>query len=127
MQHVYAPANIERSGVVAGFTLSPGAGLVPAIARGVLFAQGAMYRPDVAPALPAAPAGARSWLFYNSSGFYWRATAVPNAADDAFIGWVRTSATAVVMTSSQRIEVPDAQATTSTTVIDIGPTLPAEG
>jgi uncharacterized protein YjbI with pentapeptide repeats len=78
--------------------------LVPTISLGVLFAQGQMYRPSVAPILPAAPASQQSWLFWNSgTGWYWKNSATPNTSDDACVGWVRTSATAVIAFSSSAI------------------------
>jgi hypothetical protein len=53
------------------------------------------------PTLPAAPASAQSWLFYNStSGFYWAASKTPTTAGDAFLGWVVTNATQVIAWSS---------------------------
>jgi hypothetical protein len=77
--------------------------LVPAITRGVLFAQGTMYRPATAPVLPAAPASRQSWLLYSSTtGWYWAATPTPWGGD-ALLGWVVTSATAVIAISSSKI------------------------
>lgn len=84
------------NGVVSGFALSTAASLTPGLAAGVLYAQGQRYAPAAAPAIPAAPASATSYLFYNSSsGFYWQASAVAATAGDALIGQVVTSATAV--------------------------------
>lgn len=118
--------NIERSGVVAGFVLTPGGGLAPAISKGVLFAQGTIYRPAAAPALPGAAASQQSWLFYNSvAGFYWAAAPVPVDAADAFLGWVVTSASDVLALSRQQIVVPDQKE--KITVIPLGPVLPAGG
>ena len=78
--------------------------LVPTISKGLLFAQGTIYAPSVAPILPAAPASQQSWLFYSSgTGWYWKSSSTPNASDDACVGWVRTEATAVVAVSSRRI------------------------
>lgn len=97
-----AAPNFERRGVIAGFVLSTGQELRPAISRGVLFAQGAMYRPAVAPQLPEAPASAQSWLHYHTgSGFYWTSTPAANQSDDASLGWVVTDATAVIGCSVQ--------------------------
>ncbi len=110
MAYMWAAPNFERAGVVAGFVLSLGAGLVPGISKGVLFAQD-MYRPAAAPVLPAAPAAAQSWLFYSAAnGFYWRAVPTPAAADDAFLGWVRTDGTSVRAVSAQRVIVGDGPA-----------------
>lgn len=109
MAFIYAAANFERQGVPAGFVLSPGGSLAVQITKGVLFAQGLMYRPADAPALPEAPAGAMSWLHYNSvTGFYWHGSPSPLESDDAFLGWAVTSATAVIYVSSQQITVADA-------------------
>lgn len=119
---VDAAPNIERAGVIAGWVIGPGAGLVPSITRGVLFAQGAVYRPAVAPGLPAAPASAQSWLFYNSAaGFYWAGAPVAVAPDDAFVGWVVTDAVSVIAASRQRIAVPDPD--DNITVIPVGAVL----
>jgi hypothetical protein len=69
--------------------------VTPTITKGVLFANGAMYAPSVAPTLPQPTAlavsgqSAMSWLWYNTtSGFYWTATNAPTVSDDAFLGWV---------------------------------------
>ncbi|MDE3180394.1 MAG: hypothetical protein KGM47_12135 [Acidobacteriota bacterium] len=84
------------NGVVSGFALSTAASLTPGVAAGVLYAQGQRYAPASAPAIPAAPASATSYLFYNSSsGFYWQASPVGATAGDALIGQVVASATAV--------------------------------
>jgi len=106
---VEAPPNFERPGVVAGFALGLGAGLSPTLSKGVLFAQGVIYRPGAAPSLPEAPASQQSWLFYNSiAGFYWLNNKVPALADDAMLGWAVTSADAVIAVSAQSIEIGDA-------------------
>jgi hypothetical protein len=83
-------------GVVSGFTLATGTNLTPSLTTGVLFAQGTIFAPSTTPAVPAAPASATSYLFYNSSrGFYWQASAVAANAGDALIGQVVTSSSAV--------------------------------
>ena len=84
------------NGVVSGFTLSTATGLEPGLTTGVLFAQGQAWQPSLAPVLPAAPASATNYLFYNStSGFYYQAGAVAANAGDALIGTVTTSGSAV--------------------------------
>ena len=84
------------NGVARGFQLSTSVTLVPGLPNGVLYAQGVRYGPAVAPVLPAAPASASSYLFYNSmNGFYYQPGPVGAAAGDALIGQVTTSATAV--------------------------------
>ncbi len=84
------------NGLVSGFTLGASSGLTPSISSGVLFAQGSRYAPAIAPGLGPAPAGATSYLFYNSAtGFYYQASPVAANAGDALIGQVVTSATAV--------------------------------
>ncbi len=120
---VDAAPNIERAGVVSGWVLSPGVGLAPGITRGVLFAQGAIYRPAVAPGLPAAPASAQSWLFFNTfSGFYWAAAPVAVSEGDAGpLGWVVTDGSSVIAVSRQRIAVPDPD--DNITVIPLGAVL----
>jgi len=65
---------------------------------------GIVETPERGPVLPAAPGNAQSWLFYSSTGgFYWGATKTPRAADDAFLGWVLTSANAVIAFSTRKI------------------------
>lgn len=98
-------AQLGMNGVVSGFTLGTGVNLTPSLTAGVLFAQGAIYAPSSAPGIPAAPASATSYLFYNSStGFYWQASAVGANAGDALIGQVVTSASAVTaFTQATRI------------------------
>ncbi|HLI30345.1 MAG TPA: hypothetical protein VKV79_04500 [Terriglobia bacterium] len=84
------------NGAVSGFALSAAATLTPGLTTGVLYAQGHRYAPASPPAIPAAPASATSYLFYNlSSGFYWQASAVGATIGDALIGQVVTSATTV--------------------------------
>jgi hypothetical protein len=115
--------NFERPGVVTGFVLGVGSGLTPSVSKGVLFAQGAIYRPAAAPALPAAPASQQSWLFYNAlGGFYFLGAPVAAASGDALVGWVRTNANAVIAVSRQRIELPEP--TDNLTVIPLGAVLP---
>jgi phage tail sheath gpL-like len=78
--------------------------LIPAITKGVLFAQATLYNPAIAPVLPAAPASQKSWLFYSSTaGWYWKNSATPNNATDATVGWVVTNATSVIALSSRRL------------------------
>jgi hypothetical protein len=129
---VDAAPNIERAGVIAGFVLSAagaafGYERVVACTMGVLFAQSVMYRPAVTPSLPLVTLGQQSWLFYNSvaggdNGFYWANAPVPVVADDAFVGWAVADATHVVLTSSQRIVVPDPTGA-QVDVIPLGPVL----
>jgi len=120
-----AGPNFERAGVVAGFVLRYLQ--VPYIGRGVLFAQGVMYRPAAEwENLAMPPLDRMSWLYYNSvSGFYWQAEACPTAADDAYLGWVLTDATHIVAVSRQLIEVPDPTGP-APRVVPLGPVLPAE-
>jgi len=117
--------NFERAGVVAGFVLTYLQ--VPCITKGVLFAQGTMYRPAGDwENLSMPPLNAQSWLFYNSiSGFYWQAEACPTAADDAFLGWILTDATHIVAVSRQLVEVPDPTGP-APRVVPLGPVMPAE-
>lgn len=123
MATIAAPPNFERSGVVAGFILGPGAGLTPTVSKGVLFAQGALYRPAVAPVLPPVPAGGQVWLHYNSfAGFYWSPQPAPPGADDAGpVGWVVTDASQVLAVSRQQFEFPEPAQ--KVTVISLGPIL----
>lgn len=84
------------NGVASGFTLSTSASLTPGLTTGALYAQGQRVAPASAPAIPAAPASATSYLFYNaSSGFYWQASAAGATAGDALIGAAVTGASAV--------------------------------
>lgn len=122
MPQVDAAPNFERAGVISGFVLSLGSGLTPAITRGVLFAQGTMYRPESAPNLPEAPVSAMSWLFYNSSsGFYWAPSFAPATSGDAFLGWAVTGTSAVIAVSAQKIGPPP-----EPDVIPLGEVLPQE-
>jgi hypothetical protein len=119
MAIAWAPPNFEREGVVAGFTLSAGEGLTPAITRGVLFAGGNMYRPEAAPALPAAPANAQSWLFYaDGTGFYWANSRDGGRYGDAFVGWVVTTDSAVIAWSGQAVSVEEGAVATE--VVPLG-------
>jgi hypothetical protein len=123
---ILAPPNMDRPGVIAGFTLSAGAGLTPTMAKGVLFAQEALYRPESAPVLPAADDDQQSWLHYNSgSGFYWSASIDPDTEGDASLGWVLAADGAIVALSAQQFEVPDTSPTV--TVVNIGYALPPSG
>ncbi|MGH9359281.1 MAG: hypothetical protein ACRD1O_08940, partial [Terriglobia bacterium] len=80
-------SDLGINGVVFGFTLSTSSSLTPGITTGVLYAQGQRYAPASAPAIPATPASATFYLFYNSStGFYWQASPVGANAGDALIG-----------------------------------------
>lgn len=88
--------DLGMNGVVGGFTLSASSSLTPGLTVGVLYAQGQRFAPATAPAIPAAPASATSYLFYNSlSGFYWQASPVSANAGDAMIGQGVTSATSM--------------------------------
>lgn len=110
--------NFLRPGVVHGFALDLGAGLVPTAQIGTLVAQGTMYRPGSAPTLPATTDNAQRWLFYNSgSGFYWRNAITPATAGDAGpIGWVVAKSGAIIVTSSQTITIPDDNTPTASVV-----------
>jgi len=129
---VDAAPNIQRAGVVAGFVLSAAGGAfgyerVVACSKGVLFAQGVMYRPAVTPILPLVTLGQQSWLFYNSvaggdNGFYWANSPTPVVADDAFVGWAVANGTKVILTSGQRIVVADPTGA-QVDVIPLGPVI----
>ncbi len=88
------------SGVACGFDLSTSASLVPGVAPGVLYAQGIRFQssaPDPGPP----PAGAASYLWYNSqSGFYYSLACIPNQAGDAYLGKVVTDASHVTAVTS---------------------------
>jgi hypothetical protein len=102
----YASEAYQAKGVLQAYTLVEltGNNLIPTLTKGVLFAQGEMYRPAQNPVVPAAPASRQSWLFYSSSaGFYWQANSTPTVSDDALIGWVVTNAAQIVAFSSRRI------------------------
>ena len=84
------------AGVTRGFALSVSSTLTPGLGTGALYAQGSRYAPSSPPVIPAAPASATSYLFYNSAnGFYYVSTPTPSATGDALIGQVVTNATAV--------------------------------
>ena len=101
-----APPNFPRPGVVGGFTLQLVAGLTPVLSIGALFAQGALWLPTFAPAVPAAPASQYSYLAYNSTGgLYWTTNPAGATAGDAVLGWVLTDATDLVMVSGQDIPI----------------------
>ena len=88
--------DLGLNGVYSGFTLSTSATRVPGLTSGVLYAQGKRYAPPSAPTVPAAPASATNYLFYNSSsGFYYQTSPVAATAGDALIGKVTTGSSAV--------------------------------
>jgi len=124
MPFVGAPPNIERTGVVCGFLITPSqAGLAAYIYPGVLFAQGTMWRPGAVQNPPPVPASQQSWLWYNSSaGLYW--TSAPTALNegDAFVGWVKANAERIVAVSRQEIWIPEAER--NITVVPLGQSLP---
>ena len=90
------PGSVGINGLVSGFTLSTSSLLTPGITAGVLYAQGQRYAPAASPVIPAAPASATSYLFYNTTtGFYWSSSPVASTSGDALIGQAVTSAAAV--------------------------------
>jgi hypothetical protein len=99
------PCGAPNDGAQTGMLIElVGNELIPTISKGMLFAQGVAFDPSSAPALPAAPASQKSWLYYNSTGgFYWSASSSPTASDDACIGWVVTTSTEIVAISSSKI------------------------
>lgn len=103
--------------------------LIPQITKGVLFAQGQMYRPAAAPQLPAAPPNQLSYLYYSSvNGFYWSASSMPQAGDDACIGWVVATADEIIAVGSRRIGTgTEAQAVTAGPVSTILVNVSASG
>jgi hypothetical protein len=120
MAYVLAAPGFYRQGVIAGFTLGvPAAGAAPTITKGVLRAQGSLYRPAAAPVLPAAPEG-RSYLFYGTGAFYWSAD-WSNVVGDAYLGWVVVAGGQVVLTSSQRIEIGEDADASGARVVELGP------
>jgi hypothetical protein len=124
MPLVGATPNIERPGVVCGFLITPlPGGLNCVVYPGVLFAQGAMYRPTQPGNPPAAPASQQSWLWRSSTAYYWRNTPTPETAGDALIGWVVTDAQRIVLVSRQEIMVPAGE--TNVTVVPLGEVLGA--
>lgn len=71
---------------------------------GTYVSGGVVETPETGPILPAAPADAQSWLYYNSTnGFYWQPGFGAANSGDAFLGWVVTNATDVIETSSRKI------------------------
>ena len=87
---------VQYSGVLSGFTLSTSSTLTPGIVAGVLVANGSTYATTSVPTIPAAPASATSYLFYNiNSGWYWGTSASPSNTNDALVGSVTTSSSAV--------------------------------
>jgi hypothetical protein len=89
------------SGVISGFDLATSATLTPALAVGVLYAQGNRYAPGSSPTLAAAPASSTSFVFYNSTtGFYYNLTGLPAATGDAYLGCVTTDSTHVTSVTS---------------------------
>jgi hypothetical protein len=92
------------------------AGLLPSLTRGVLFAQGTMWRPATPPTVAAAPTSQLSFLAYNSTaGLYWTTNPAGTTAGDAVLGWVLTNATDIVAASSQNILVASVSPTSSYT------------
>jgi hypothetical protein len=88
--------DLSVCGVVSGFSLGTSTTLTPALATGVLYAQGKRYAPASAPNPGPAAASSTSYLFYNSaSGFYYNLTGFATATGDAFLGRVVTDATRV--------------------------------
>jgi hypothetical protein len=98
-------ADLGINGVVAGFVLSTSSSLAPLVSAGVLYVRGYRYAPASAPAVPAAPPAATSYVFCNSDlRFYYQAGAVGASVGDALIGQVVTSASAVTaVTQATRI------------------------
>jgi hypothetical protein len=92
--------DISISGVVSGFNLSSSSTLAPALACGVLYAQGIRFCPQ-APAPPPAPANSTRYLWYNcQAGFYYTAALTPQAVGDALLGTVTTDSTRVISASN---------------------------
>jgi hypothetical protein len=88
--------DLGMNGVVSGLALSTSTTLYPGIAIGVLYANGVRTAWSIAPSLPAAPASATSYLFYNTTtGFYYQTGAVGATAGDALIGIVVASSSAI--------------------------------
>lgn len=127
-----AAPNFERAGVVAGFVLGFTNYPFPVVTltKGVLFAQGAMFRPatigEILATLTPPVLGGMKWLYYNSvSGFYWQGEPCPTVADDAFVGWALTDSAGIVAVSHQLVEVPDPTGP-APRVVTLGPVMPAE-
>ncbi len=92
-------------GIISGFGLSVGSGLVPTIAIGVLYANGIRYAPGVAPTLPTMPASSTRYLYYNgSTGFYYQTAIGAATTGDAFIGTVVSGATTISSVTNATIE-----------------------
>ena len=88
--------DLGLNGVANGFALSTSSSLTPGLAGGTLYAQGTQFYSATGPTIPAAPATATNYLFYNgSTGFYWQTSAVGATAGDALIGKAVTSGSAV--------------------------------
>ena len=121
--------NFRRIGVISGFALDLGAGLVPVFASwGVLFAQGTMYRPGAVPTLPAMPDNSYRHLAYNStSGFYWTTSTVGTSAGDAVLGWAVSRAGLVVAVSRQVMGVGETAITGSAVPAAISSVADASG
>lgn len=91
-----------------------GAGLVPSLSLGVLFAQGTIWQPATVPTVSAAPTNQFSYLAYNSTtGLYWTTNPAGTTAGDAVLGWVVTNGTDILGASNQ--DVPVAPATGNST------------
>ncbi len=83
-------------GIISGFGLSVGSGLVPTIAIGVLYANGTRYAPGAPPTLPTMPTSSTRYLYYNSStGFYYVSAIGATSTGDAFIGTVVSGASTI--------------------------------
>jgi hypothetical protein len=86
------------NGVVSGFTLGTGSGLVPSLTGGTLIAQGQPLVSAGAVTLTPAPASMTSYLFYTTilgAGFYYATSLAPHNAGDAFIGIVVAGASTI--------------------------------
>jgi hypothetical protein len=94
------------STTIATGVYGAGSGLVPSLSIGALFAQGTLWRPASAAAVPAAPANQFSYLAYNStSGLYWTTNPAGTTAGDAVLGWVTTNSADLLAASDQNILV----------------------
>jgi hypothetical protein len=78
--------------------------MAPGIGKGVLFAQGAMWRPATPPIVPDV-LGAGLWhLCYNTThGLYWWASQYGQYDGDAYLGWAASDGTGVVAVSVTRL------------------------
>jgi hypothetical protein len=101
------PPNFARPGVIAGFALTlPASGLVPTLGLGALVAQGTLWVPVSAPAVPAATVSAFRYLAYNiSTGLYWTSNPAGTTAGDAVLGWAEANATDLIAVSNQFVQV----------------------